>query len=435
MAHSRMIAFALISPLCTGHMPWEHASHERLMSSALVEDRKPLKPDVNQPPPWVLGKCAVDPLSTLAMLLLAFRMATAFSHCDPPVQRHAHNPAVTIRQTSMNMKLSTKGSILRSRISAASAQPKKRAEVVPLDPSITAALAELEKGNQSIQRYLSPHLFEDPATMLDIARRLQAGEIVVLRNAFRPAFAEMVHTELQAGGMSWELDEEHGPAFAKRHHNVYDKSSWSARLNSTLNVFASDETKRFMQELTGRDCQGATAGSVSWYKEGDYSMPHTDWAGQRTVAFVWHLSKNWRPEWGGSFYWAQNDFANAIIPASFNTLILHSVTTRSAHLVTTVSPLHQGKRLAFNGWWHAAWMPNDVDDELEEVLVSEEKRRGVTYVQMQAITELLFNPALHIPAARREYLQGLHAQLMEELSPHGVRVGTEFLPYRIPGGY
>ena len=44
---------------------------------------------------------------------------------------------------------------------------------------------------------------------------------------------------------------------------------------------------------------GDTTGAPSWYDTGHHSLPHTDWVGQRTVAYVWHLSKNWKPEWGG----------------------------------------------------------------------------------------------------------------------------------------
>ena len=99
-----------------------------------------------------------------------------------------------------------------------------------------------------------------------------------------------------------------------RHRNVYDRGSWSARLNSTLEMFASEASKAFMERLTGRSCSGETVGAPSWYQEGDHSLPHTDWVGQRTVAYVWHLSKNWKPEWGGALYWAQNDHAVATFP-------------------------------------------------------------------------------------------------------------------------
>jgi len=37
--------------------------------------------------------------------------------------------------------------------------------------------------------------------------------------------------------------------------------------------------------LAERDCGGACTGAPSNYRAGDHSLPHTDWADQRTVAF------------------------------------------------------------------------------------------------------------------------------------------------------
>jgi len=302
---------------------------------------------------------------------------------------------------------------------------KKKAPVVQLDPGITSVLEDLAGGEQSLLQYLNPRLFEDPATMQGVSARLKAGEVVVLRDAFRPEFAEMVHAELSCKHVAWELNEAYFPdGYAHRHHNVYDKGSWSQRLNSTLAVFADPASQRYMEELTGRDCSGETIGAPSWYKEGDHSLPHTDWVGQRTVAYVWHLSKSWKAEWGGGLYWTQNDHDAATYPASFNTLVLFSVSTRSAHFVTTVSPKHKGKRLTFNGWWQSAWVPQ-ADEQLEEVMSSAEKRRTVTHTQLQAITDLLNSRFTNIPAEKRERLQGLRAELMSEFFPHGSRSGIE----------
>ena len=91
--------------------------------------------------------------------------------------------------------------------------------------------------------------------------------------------------------------------------------------------------------------------SASWYQSGDHSLPHTDKtsnaAGEnRQVAFVWHLAKEWRPEWGGALFWCPR---SAYVPPQFNSLILFNVGDDSAHFVTTVSPDAQGKRLAING--------------------------------------------------------------------------------------
>eukprot|EP00310_Coccolithus_braarudii_P024871 CAMPEP_0183358426 /NCGR_PEP_ID=MMETSP0164_2-20130417/49185_1 /TAXON_ID=221442 /ORGANISM="Coccolithus pelagicus ssp braarudi, Strain PLY182g" /LENGTH=322 /DNA_ID=CAMNT_0025532325 /DNA_START=99 /DNA_END=1067 /DNA_ORIENTATION=+ len=301
----------------------------------------------------------------------------------------------------------------------------RKAAVVSLVPEVQAAISELAEGEQSIKAYMNPKLFEDPAMMRNVAERLRANEVVVLRNAFCPAFAEMMHAELKSKDVAWELNEAYfEDGYHHRHHNVYDQSTWSARLTDALGVFSSAASAEYMQHLTGRDCSGEVTGAPSWYKAGDHSLPHTDWVGQRTVSYVWHLSKNWRPEWGGALYWAQDDHAVATYPASFNTLVLFSVTTRSAHFVTTVSPHHKGKRLTFNGWWQSSWVPS-LADNLEAVLSSPERCGALTHTQLQAITDLLSDPWQNIEAGRREVLQKLRLKVVEEFFPRGARAGLE----------
>ena len=135
-------------------------------------------------------------------------------------------------------------------------------------------------------------------------------------------------------------------------------------------------------------------------------------------------SKNWKPEWGGALYWAQHDHGVATYPASFNTLSLFSVTTRSAHFVTTVSPHHKGQRLTFNGWWQSAWQPS-LEDNLESDLTDEATRRALTHTQLQAITDLLNDPWQNMPAERRDALQAIQKQTMSEFFPGGSRAGIE----------
>lgn len=301
---------------------------------------------------------------------------------------------------------------------------KKKVAPIKLDPTLEAALAELAAdGVPCLERYLNPKLFEDEATMRDIGEQLRAGEVVVLRDAFRPEFAEMVHAELSAKSAAWELNEAYFPdGYHHRHHNIYDRGSWSARLNMTQDVFTDESSQQFISKLTARDCSGEVTGAPSWYQSGDHSLPHTDWVAQRTVAYVWHLSKNWKPEWGGALYWAQNDHAVATYPASFNTLVLFSVTTKSAHFVTTVSPHHKGQRLTFNGWWNAAWTPS-VQDDLEGALSDPIRRQAITHTQLQAMTDLLNDRFTNIDDERREHLQGLRKKLIAEFFPEGTRVG------------
>lgn len=326
--------------------------------------------------------------------------------------------------------LSMKATAIKSKgfgATTTSKKKKKKASIVALEPGIAAALEELQGGGaSSIEDYLNPVHTKNPETMSRIAKQLQEGDVVVLRDAFRPEFAEMVYAELSHKDVAWELNEAYFPdGYGHRHHNVYDRSDWSARLNSTFDVFRDEASKAFMAKLTGRDCSGETVGAPSWYKEGDHSLPHTDWVGQRTVAYVWHLSKNWKPEWGGALYWAQHDHGVATYPASFNTLVLFSVTTTSAHFVTTVSPHHKGKRLTFNGWWQSSWLPAADDETVEDVLGDDSKRRAITHTQLQAVTDLVNDPWQNIPEERRETLRALQQQLMDDFFPKGSRAGIE----------
>ena len=44
-------------------------------------------------------------------------------------------------------------------------------------------------------------------------------------------------------------------------------------------ILQSAETKDFVQRLSARDCSGHGQFSVSWYRAGDYSLPHNDLVG------------------------------------------------------------------------------------------------------------------------------------------------------------
>lgn len=172
----------------------------------------------------------------------------------------------------------------------------ERQSTLPFEPVRNKGPKFHIEHDASIEQYLSPRLFEDPSILKDVGRRLREGEIVVIRDAFVPAFAEAMHREL-LGTTSWTINENYlKDGYHYRHYNVYDKAVYSDFFNSTIDLLNSDKTKKFMSDLTGRDCTGDVIGSPSYYGPGDHSLPHTDHFGQRSVAYVWHLSKRWRPE-------------------------------------------------------------------------------------------------------------------------------------------
>src|SRR5262249_10784204 len=195
-----------------------------------------------------------------------------------------------------------------------------------------------------------------------VAAGLSAGKLVLVRHALNESFAERMFRCLDTFDY-WKLHEtysaanrdgEPGGPFQYHHHNIYDKDLYPADLRWCQAIFASAETRQFIGELSGQDCTGGTSFSASWYQPGDHSLPHddrvvTDYLENiRNVAFVWHLTRNWRPDWGGALYWCPT---LKYVPPSFNTLALFVVTSESTHFVTHVSPYAKAKSLTIKGWW------------------------------------------------------------------------------------
>ncbi|WP_176069692.1 2OG-Fe(II) oxygenase family protein [Piscinibacter koreensis] len=193
------------------------------------------------------------------------------------------------------------------------------------------------------------------ALLPELAARLSAGGLVAIRDAFEPEFAERMFRSLDEC-TAWRVHDGGEGDFHYHHHNLYDNAAFPQDLAWCSRIFDSAATKDWVTRMSGRPCPGPTEFSASWYLPGDHSLPHNDVAHSegafsRQVAYVWHLAKNWRPEWGGALYWCSK---GCYLPPTFNTLWLFNVGPESNHFVTHVSPYARGKRLAINGWWTGA---------------------------------------------------------------------------------
>jgi hypothetical protein len=204
----------------------------------------------------------------------------------------------------------------------------------------------------SLEFYMNPAVFRSDDALRRISESLVAGRLVVIRNAATDVFAEKMFQCLDTF-QGWRVYEGYEDHFHYHHHNIYDKALYPPELAWCNAIFASGASRDLAQRLSQRDCSGETSFSASLYLPGDFSLPHNDdvTTGEgtsRQVAFVWHLTKNWRPTWGGDFYWCP---ANRYFAPVFNTLLLFTVGKDSNHFVTHVSPFARSKRLAINGWW------------------------------------------------------------------------------------
>ena len=77
--------------------------------------------------------------------------------------------------------------------------------------------------NMSLLDVLNPDILSNQTLLDEIGEALHDHKLVVLRDAFQPAFAGYVWNELNRNDLSWPLWEEWlGDGFAFHHHNFYD---------------------------------------------------------------------------------------------------------------------------------------------------------------------------------------------------------------------
>jgi Rps23 Pro-64 3,4-dihydroxylase Tpa1-like proline 4-hydroxylase len=215
-----------------------------------------------------------------------------------------------------------------------------------------AAHAATDPSALSIEDFLRPSLRGPGSALMAVIPRLAAGGLVVIRDAFEQDFAERMYRSLDSV-TTWRVHENYAKKFSYNHHNLYHADEFPAAVAWCAKLFDSSRSKAWAVRLSGRSCPGPTEISASCYLPGDHSLPHNDnvTTGKhyvRQLAFVWHLAKDWRSEWGGAFYWVPKA---SYLPPAFNTLYLFNVGPDSTHFVTHVSPYAQSKRLVINGWW------------------------------------------------------------------------------------
>lgn len=187
-----------------------------------------------------------------------------------------------------------------------------------------------------------------PELLALVSQHLQAGDLCVIDDAFAPDFAEEVFASLDAFSR-WRPHADAIPFFGYHHYNIYDRALFPPALRRCHELFGHPATRRLAQDLSGQDCSGQPQVSASLYLPGDYSLPHDDASPPRSVSFVWHLTREWDPSWGGHFTWCS---PLVMLAPRFNTLTLFNVRpARSFHFVAPVSPVARGKRLSVNGWW------------------------------------------------------------------------------------
>lgn len=121
------------------------------------------------------------------------------------------------------------------------------------------------------------------------------------------------------------------------------------------NNLGSSECASFVRGVTGFEVRAANGVFVSWYDEGHFLSPHNDKA-NGTLGFIYHLSKDWKLEYGGNLILHDDNDVRRIretfVPI-FNCVTIFNLTTRASHThsVSRVTQRTPTKRLTVTGWW------------------------------------------------------------------------------------
>jgi hypothetical protein len=146
-----------------------------------------------------------------------------------------------------------------------------------------------------------------------------------------------------------QVNQDGGFSYVYRRTNDLSKQK-----HSYLQLFESKIFRKFLSEVTGYDNLEFSENHcfVSNYESGHYNGPHTD-GNNGKIAFVFHMSKDWKPQYGGLFMRMDWDFQtiNKAVCPPFNTLSIFDVSNGAPHLVSEVAQGTSNKRISYTGWY------------------------------------------------------------------------------------
>jgi hypothetical protein len=222
----------------------------------------------------------------------------------------------------------------------------------------SSQVPEALRNGRSIESLLSGDVADRRNRWTAVGNALRARQAVVIPNALRPEIAETIATSLERSG-GWSREKHHPvdrPYFQFWRHALPCDGTSIELVQALRRVMGSPESKRFMGDLSGTNCDGEFVMGVARYDPGDYSYPHNDDGGWRALTYVWYLCRPWVPGWGGHLVWCQT---GAMLTPGFNMLLLFEVTKESLHFVSPVAEHAQGSRIDIHGWWQSSVLRED----------------------------------------------------------------------------
>jgi hypothetical protein len=138
--------------------------------------------------------------------------------------------------------------------------------------------------------------------------------------------------------------------FSRSTNHVKGCGCWECTFKKE--VLESEKFKDVIRKNTGIKNPVIHETFTSAYYPGDFLGRHTD--EKRGVAFIFNLSWDWKPEYGGILNIENGDTWTSYVPGGGDLLLLELGETGKVHFVSEVSSFAPRPRLAISGWYNDA---------------------------------------------------------------------------------
>jgi hypothetical protein len=112
--------------------------------------------------------------------------------------------------------------------------------------------------------------------------------------------------------------------------------------------------RQFFQKVSGLifDLESSTFDAFRLSRE-NFLRKHSDTAGKYRLAFIFYVSPEWKPCFGGALHMIGRDGSETKIEAAHNGLVIFDVEAKTRHYVAAIAPCAgETPRLSISGWLH-----------------------------------------------------------------------------------
>lgn len=170
---------------------------------------------------------------------------------------------------------------------------------------------------------------------------------------------EPLYTYENVGGYRHRFENEYSikkslekDAFTYKFHrttpHVKQCSCWECKFRK--NVLESEDFLDFLRKETNLKNPVLLETFTAAYHPGDFLGRHTDQ--KRGIAFIFHLSWKWKPEYGGLFHVENDSGFQTYVPGWGDLVLMELGENGENHFVSEVSALAPRPRLSISGWYN-----------------------------------------------------------------------------------